>query len=75
MNEQLQQTSPDKTEFSETLDALMSKDPQGFTDDDCARVVRVLRDQRNAFLITEKQPKGKNKIVAPSNLKLEELDL
>lgn len=77
MNEPLPPTLPEpvKTEFSETLDALMSKDPAAFTSDDCQRVVKELRAQRNAFMITEKLPKGKNKIKAPTNLSLDELDL
>lgn len=68
-------SQPPKTEFADTLDALMSKDPASFTEDDCTRVVRELRAQRNAFVVTEKQPKGKNKIAAPSNLNLDELGL
>lgn len=53
----------------------MSRDPLSLTESDIVKTVKELRGQRQAFLVTEQQPKGKNKIAAPANISLADLGL
>lgn len=65
----LSQASP------ESLNEIFNKDPELVSDEDIAKVVAVLRADREKFIQNEKKPKAAPKAKADDKLTLEDLDL